>query len=339
MSPKLDEGYCTFGAGVLSRYLSALRGEMEGVRQAEDIEFVHRMRVASRRLRSALPQFESCFPKKPYKDWVKQIRKITQALGAARDTDVQIQALEQAAAEANDPTCQPGLRRMLLRLNQRRTAQQVDVLEALDHLQASGALEELEKRLAPFLARQDLVYLYTPYVYLRGYEAIASHLHDFLEYEQYIFQPECVEELHAMRIAAKRLRYTMEIFAPIYPGELKSGLQVVRKMQELLGEIHDSDVWGILLPEFLQQEHNLIVQFYGRARGYQRIVPGIQYLIDNRRHRREQMYLEFISTWQKSGQPDTWKSLLASIQIPFHQGEQLDPGSAPLPEAGKENRK
>ncbi|MFQ6042085.1 MAG: CHAD domain-containing protein, partial [Candidatus Poribacteria bacterium] len=58
--------------------------------EADDIEYVHRMRVASRRLRSGFALFEECFPPKRLKRWRKQIRRVTRALGDARYTDVQI---------------------------------------------------------------------------------------------------------------------------------------------------------------------------------------------------------------------------------------------------------
>jgi CHAD domain-containing protein len=321
MAQRLDEGFCVYGAGIIARHLAALRGEIEGVRQAEDIEFVHRMRVASRRLRSTLPLFQECYPKKEARSWLRQIRAITRALGAARDTDVQLEALEKFRTKNEDPRFLPGLRRLMLRLAQRRRDLQVGVMTALAELEASEVLEEMEKRLAPLLARKENVYLYTPTLYLHGYEAITTQLSEFMAFEPYVSQPERVEELHAMRIAAKRLRYTMEIFAPIYPGELKSALQAVRKVQEQLGDIHDCDVWGIFLPQFLQEEETLTRQFYGNSRGFRRMVPGIQAFLEERLAARKKTYTDFVPYWQKTVQNGTWKNLLTNIQIPFHQGE------------------
>ena len=70
--------------------LDAFSQEIEGVKSRQDIEYIHRMRVASRRLRAALPLFASCIPEKKYRSWMLEIQKITRALGDARDTDVQI---------------------------------------------------------------------------------------------------------------------------------------------------------------------------------------------------------------------------------------------------------
>src|SRR5271169_3437998 len=86
-------GACRFGTLRLRPLLDAFVKEIEGVRSSEDIEYIHRMRVASRRLRAALPLFEPCFPAKEYRLWMSELRKITRSLGDARDTDVQIDFL------------------------------------------------------------------------------------------------------------------------------------------------------------------------------------------------------------------------------------------------------
>jgi hypothetical protein len=70
--------------------LDAFTTEISGVKEAQDIEYIHRMRVASRRLRAALPLFRTCFPDKQYLKWMQEITRITRALGDARDADVQI---------------------------------------------------------------------------------------------------------------------------------------------------------------------------------------------------------------------------------------------------------
>ena len=64
MKQKPDQNTCYFGATALKKISWLLTRKSEGVHQAKDIEYIHRMRVASRRLRSALPLFAACFPMK-----------------------------------------------------------------------------------------------------------------------------------------------------------------------------------------------------------------------------------------------------------------------------------
>jgi CHAD domain-containing protein len=61
-----------------------------GVLDLEDIEPLHDMRVASRRLRAALEVFRPCFPRKRYKRALKMVKALADALGERRDRDVSI---------------------------------------------------------------------------------------------------------------------------------------------------------------------------------------------------------------------------------------------------------
>ncbi|MDX6697070.1 MAG: hypothetical protein QOE65_467 [Solirubrobacteraceae bacterium] len=54
--------------------------------------------------------------------------------------------------------------------------------------------------------------------------------------------PDEVEALHDMRIAAKRLRYLLEVMEPALGPGAKPGARRARELQDLLGEIHDADV-------------------------------------------------------------------------------------------------
>ncbi len=84
MKTRTDLSIQEFGAGILLNNLSALESEFEGVRKGEDIEAIHRMRVASRRLRAALPLFGPVIAPKKHIEWIRHIGWLTKALGAAR---------------------------------------------------------------------------------------------------------------------------------------------------------------------------------------------------------------------------------------------------------------
>jgi CHAD domain-containing protein len=65
----------------------------EGTLDGSDIEQLHSMRVASRRLRAALEVYEGCFPKKRHKRLLRLVKETADALSEARDLDVQIDYL------------------------------------------------------------------------------------------------------------------------------------------------------------------------------------------------------------------------------------------------------
>src|SRR5919206_2854707 len=72
----------------------------DGVLDTDDIERVHAMRVATRRLRAGMEIFAACFPRKEHRRLLKEVKALADALGERRDRDVAIAALEAAAAGA-----------------------------------------------------------------------------------------------------------------------------------------------------------------------------------------------------------------------------------------------
>jgi putative phosphoesterase len=98
---QIDAGYCLFGAQSILPLISQLESEIDGVKIADDIEYVHRCRVASRRIRAALPIYRDCIPQKEFRKWKSGIRDVTKSLGEARDADVQAEFLEGFIREHN----------------------------------------------------------------------------------------------------------------------------------------------------------------------------------------------------------------------------------------------
>lgn len=327
-----DEASCVFGAGVLLKHLQALQAEISGVQVgSEDIEFIHRARVASRRFRAALPLFQSCLPGKKSGEWLKEIRRVTRALGEARDADVQIERLEKyiLKLEKDPPTdsihLRPGLLRLRLRLQQKRQRLQKPVSKAMQRLVESHTLEEISRRLQPQADRSSDVYLYTPALYQRSFNAIHARLEAFLAYETIVEQPEKIEELHEMRIAAKWLRYTLETFAPLYSSQFKPHLQAVKSAQETLGDIHDCDVWIAFLPAFLEEERQRTLDYFGHTRPVRRLTQGIQSFEMDRKQTREDLYQTFVSDWRQWQGEGLWADLQKTIQVPFLQIDQIYP--------------
>src|SRR5207237_10760438 len=82
---------------------------------------------------------------------------------------------------------------------------------------------------------------------------IPARVRELTTWEQYVEDPNRVFELHQMRIAAKRLRYTLELFAPVDPAALGPVIERVKAIQEQLGRIHDADVLVPLLVDHLRR--------------------------------------------------------------------------------------
>ena len=97
-------------AEAAARVVAVRAGELfaaaDGVLDTGDIERVHAMRVASRRLRAVLEIFAPCFPRAEHRAVLAEVKALADALGARRDPDVQlaaVAALEERMGEAERP--------------------------------------------------------------------------------------------------------------------------------------------------------------------------------------------------------------------------------------------
>lgn len=323
------ESTCIYGAGILSRHLTALRSEIEGVIRSDDIENIHRMRVASRRMRSTLPLFGPCYPEKKVKVWEKQIRQVTRSLGAARDLDVQIEMLERTIHQLPRIEYRPGIRRLHTRFRQQRDKLQLSVIQSMQELNRSGILEDMAAELAPLEAQAEKAQPYPLELYELAHRSIAETRARLLSHEDSIYQPEKVDELHAMRIDAKHLRYTIEIFAPIYSDALKPALTTIKEVQEFLGNIHDCDVWIALLPDFNLRERRRTLKYYGYEAPCNLLQPGLDYFLAHKQEERTALYEAFIQKWQGWLTEGVWDALQRIILQPvtFVSDRSIPPSS------------
>lgn len=331
MPAKSDPCTVSFFARVLQRHLTSMVQEMDGVREAGDIETIHRMRVASRRLRNAFALSTGFLPGDRAAIWLKQVRKVTRALGAARDTDVQLDLLQSFLQELKDPRHAPGIQRLALRLAQIRRQEQIPVIKALTALEKSGLVADMQK----VLTRRQTTAEDEPcshFLYHHASDAILSRLENVFSFEPYIHQPERVAELHAMRIATKWLRYTLETFAPLYPAKLEVEITTARKIQEMLGFIHDCDVWQEYLTSFEMEERDLMHAYYGHSRYMYKISRGLEFFRQDRLSQREKMYKSFLKSWEKWQEQGIWANLKQTLARPLIFGEVFPPTPSSPPE-------
>ena len=111
-----SETFAHSGQRLLHERTKTLLDWRDDVLKSEDIEAVHKMRVASRRLRATLDAYEAICDPQPFKKVYKQIQKIADMLGDARDTDVMIQHLQEQQADSSNEM-QDGIQWLIERLS------------------------------------------------------------------------------------------------------------------------------------------------------------------------------------------------------------------------------
>ncbi|MEZ4506447.1 MAG: CHAD domain-containing protein [Thermomicrobiales bacterium] len=113
--------------------------------EGTDIEGVHDVRVASRRLRAAMDVAAPAFPASWYKPLHTLAKEITSELGAVRDRDVMLEYLR-AEREAAPPNERPGIDRLIARVDRERVAARAEMESFLANLAERNIREETRRR-------------------------------------------------------------------------------------------------------------------------------------------------------------------------------------------------
>jgi CHAD domain-containing protein len=127
------EPFALAAARIVRARADELFAHADDVLDTSDIERVHDMRVASRRLRAVLEIFEPCFPQGDFKTVLRDVKAIADALGERRDPDVHIEAMEafEAGVQAVN---RPGIEALVARLRERQASGNDTLAAALEEL-------------------------------------------------------------------------------------------------------------------------------------------------------------------------------------------------------------
>lgn len=122
---------------IIVNYFHQMMSYKEGAKEGSDIEFVHQMRVTSRRLRAAMDNFVDCFPEKAFNKHYKKVKSITRTLGAVRDLDVLIARFEKELVTLPE-TEQADLQRLIENLQQEREESRKPMLRLFAKLEETS---------------------------------------------------------------------------------------------------------------------------------------------------------------------------------------------------------
>lgn len=221
------------GIGALARRVideqrAAVLAHEPGTRLGDDPEALHDMRVATRRLRSALRLFRAWLPPEapPLRE---QLRWLAGALGEVRDLDVQIERIE-AFAEA-----EPDLEPLAALLRIRRDGARERMLAALDDPRYEALLGALEY-LAASATEGDAPAL------TEAPALLARQWRRFNRLARQLDADSPDKDYHATRVVGKRLRYAVEFVAPLYGKRAGRMRAATTGVQDRLGAHQDAAV-------------------------------------------------------------------------------------------------
>ncbi len=213
---------------------------------------VHETRVESRRMRVALDSFRDMFPPFPYNSAYKAVRQIAHLLGEPRETSVISGLIQELAQETlAGHAC---LDYLQVRLNSKLRKQKTRLekkLGRIDPLRVHAKIDFLISIMEPSELKEPTLFpmcVTAAMRFCRILESLTALFAECRPTRQFDLATDA--DLHSLRIAAKKARYTMEIFSPVWPGGLGGPIEKARKFQEAAGVFND---WGTLL-FFLETE-------------------------------------------------------------------------------------
>jgi CHAD domain-containing protein len=222
----------------LRRFFDKLLAREDAVRDDEDIEDVHQMRVATRRIRASLQVVKGVYALKPIRRYRRGLRQVAQSLGAVRDGDVFLEhvlvyrdALPADARGRMEP------------LIAAVTAERAHAREQLLADFNAKRYKKLKQAFALFLTTPGADTVTTesgliPRVRDFAGSAIWQRYEQWRAYETML--PSATDEtLHQARIAGKRMRYTLEFFADALGPHVDQVLAPLVELQECLGALQD----------------------------------------------------------------------------------------------------
>jgi CHAD domain-containing protein len=244
-----DDPLSEAGRKVLGMHLARMLAAEAGTRSGEDIEQLHKMRVATRRMRSVWRVFDGAYRPRVQR-YVRDLRAVATALGSVRDLDVLIEGLDAYVAGLSEPVtgAMAPLRYELAEQRESARASLIGLLDSrryqdfvsdyLEFVETPGAGELRPEPGLPVLVRHTAGgRIWTAYEHLRAHETVLGWAD--------------VQALHAIRIDAKRLRYTLESFREVLPPAVDGVIARIVTIQDYLGVLNDADVAATMARAFL----------------------------------------------------------------------------------------
>lgn len=224
----------TLSVALLRQRLVSLLKAMPAA-QAGDETSVHEARVASRRLREALPVLGASADERTLGRAEKRVRRLTRALGPVRELDVTLLLL--AELEGKGATAPRAIARVREKVTAERLARRQEMLEEI----TPSRLNKLCKRLVKVAAPESPPQPPTDELVEAAQQAgkRARRLKAAIEHAGSIY---LADRLHRVRVAAKKLRYALEIQRELTHSRATARLSRLKVQQELLGRMHDLEI-------------------------------------------------------------------------------------------------
>jgi CHAD domain-containing protein len=219
----------------LSHWMHRVLEELESLQNSPGPDTVHDLRVVIRRCRSLAAVMEEVDPDPAWHKMRKLARRLFRGLGAVRDAQVMEDWIKKLSPEPENDPLRAQLLASLEAEEKQRSADALRVAAKFDKKEWA----ELERRLRNRVRLVPVAGLAAECLALERFEE-AKELHNRAQ------RTEKPKPWHQLRIGLKRFRYTLEALLPEHSAAWTENL---KRLQDLLGDVHDLDVLSEMLEE------------------------------------------------------------------------------------------
>jgi inorganic triphosphatase YgiF len=274
---------------IVARQLHRLRLHDPGTRLGEDPEALHDMRVATRRLRAAVRLFAAGIPASVQTRMSQELRWLGELLGGVRDLDVQLAKLD-AFSTAAPAGFRPALGCLHEYLDNERTRHRAGMLLGLDTARYFRLLIRLERFAYSRAPRRPRDAAALEPVASAGRRAIKKAFRRLRKRGAQIQDMPRPEDLHVLRIRAKRLRYLLEFLQELTGKPGRRLVKHLTELQDLLGSYHDAVVGADFVRTYVEGPGGQLAPASMVALGA---------LVDRELRLAEQKRADFERTWRR----------------------------------------
>ena len=221
---------------VIRQRARALERSLPGA-QKGDTALVHKARVATRRLREAVPLIVRGARGRKFE---RRMRRLTRALGSVRELDVALQTLDELSTAGAVPAASIVRLKQEIRLERERV--HARMCTEVSHVDVERLRRKLVAAVRKHQPHSTRAQAKDPERIARARARAArraQRLRGAVENAGTIYLP---DRLHEVRIAVKRLRYALEVSRELSGSHAVAHIRALRQLQDLLGRMHDLEV-------------------------------------------------------------------------------------------------
>lgn len=327
-----DPRFCLAATQVLEQRATEIAVLSRGVLDVTETAPADDLWLTARRLRAALEVFRPCLGRAQFREGRAEARRIAEVAGRRRDVDVMIAAYEEIGEEM-DPAEAGGIERVIAALRREQANANRELAQVV-HGRRMQAFRIRIEEIADSVAGDDAFdrgaeYRPVEVLPVEIVNLVSKRLARLREGAPASLEADGVKAQHQMRVAAERLRYSLELTGGALGTQAHTARRAARGLQQALGEVRDCDLAQPAARAMTSEmESEDVMTIIERARGSRDLDPILVQAAPNRggyrglklasihlKARRQMLFDRFKRLWLEQSRQGVWVALETSLKV------------------------